>query len=466
MTGLDPRRALNERPSVGLIIGLVLAGICALVSFSFDIFNGDPVQFFIALTLALAPVPLLLAGLLALDRMEPEPRKDLAFAFMWGAGIAVLVAGVLNSLGLRYVTLALQDPAGARDLVATLGAPVVEETIKGLVLLGLLRWRRHELDGVTDGIIYAGMVGLGFAMSENVSYYIMAQDQNGLQGLAVTVVLRGVLSPFAHPLFTSMIGIAVAYAAQRRGPVRGGVIVAGWLGAMLLHGIWNGFTSYAGLLGLALAYVLLMALFFTELGLIVRDRRRIAGLLQRHLPAYGGLGLVTGADIHMLSTLHGRRQARQWARAHGGAPGLRAMRDYQVAATELGLLHERGNHGTITPDDFENRRGDLLACMSAAKSAFPVPAPYQAPAAQGTAPPGYAPGHDPRHASAYPPPAAYPPGPGPGPGAPPGWPPGDRRPPAGWQGAPGDRPAPSVPPGPPGPSGPPWPGGDGRPEHR
>ena len=57
---------------------------------------------------------------------------------------------------------------------ATFGAPFVEETLKGAVLVGLLWRRRQEFDGPTDGIIYAAMVGLGFAMIENVGYYINA----------------------------------------------------------------------------------------------------------------------------------------------------------------------------------------------------------------------------------------------------------------------------------------------------
>ncbi len=75
-------------------------------------------------------MPLLLAGVLALDRMEPEPRGNLVFAFMWGAGIAVLFAGLLNSLNLIYVENALGDPEGARNYVATFGAPLVEESMK------------------------------------------------------------------------------------------------------------------------------------------------------------------------------------------------------------------------------------------------------------------------------------------------------------------------------------------------
>ncbi|MEU3167376.1 PrsW family intramembrane metalloprotease [Streptosporangium sp. NPDC006930] len=374
MAGRDPRWVLRDRPSVGLIVGLVLTGVCALVSFSFDVLNGDPVYFFIALCLALAPVPVLLAAVLALDRIEPEPRGNLIFAFAWGAGVAVLVAGVINSFNLVYIENTVQLGYDyARNIAATFGAPVVEETMKGLVLLGLLRFRRAELDGPTDGIIYASMVGLGFAMSENVSYYVAALNELGAQGLAVTVVLRGVLSPFAHPLFTSMIGVAVAYAAQRRGPGRIFVIAAGWVGAMLLHGIWNGFVSYVGLGGLAVAYLLLMVVLFVLIWIIFRDRKRIIGLIQTYLPAYWATGLVSSGDVVMLSSLQGRRHARQWAKQHGGRTSLRAMSDYQLAATELGLLHERARGHVIDERTFNEEQRALLECMAGARAQFPGP---------------------------------------------------------------------------------------------
>jgi protease PrsW len=427
MASLDPRAVLKDRPSAGLIIGLVIAGICALVSFSFDILNGDPVQFTLALGLAVAPVPLLLAGVLALDRMEPEPRTTLIFAFAWGAGIAVLLAGILNSLNLLYLERTLGDSTSARNLVATFGAPPVEETLKGLVLLGLLRFRRQELDGPTDGIIYASMVGLGFAMSENVSYYLAALDQNGPQGLAATVVLRGVLSPFAHPLFTSLIGISVAYAANRRGAPATIMIIAGWIGAMALHGIWNGFASFGGFGGLAIAYLILMVILVIEITVIVRDRKRIVGLIQHYLPPYERNGLVNQADIYMLSSLRGRRHARTWARALGGKAGARAMSDYQLAATELGLLHERAARGGVGEESFRGTQRSLADLMAYARLSFPLPERHQARAAKGVPPPGYAPGApNPGHPPRVPGygPAGFPPG-GPGSGyGPPGYGPG------------------------------------------
>ena len=54
------------------------------------------------------------------------------------------------------------EPGGRR--------PVTEEASKGLFLLLLLWWRRAELDGILDGIVYAGMVGIGFAFVENILY--------------------------------------------------------------------------------------------------------------------------------------------------------------------------------------------------------------------------------------------------------------------------------------------------------
>jgi len=408
MRSRDPGLELRGRPSLRLIVGLVVTGMCALVALSFDLFDGDPVHFFIALVLALAPVPLLLAGVLALDRMEPEPRGNLIFAFVWGAGVAVLISGILNRLNLLYFAERLEDEEAAYDLVATFGAPPVEETLKGLVLLGLLWFRRQELDGPTDGIIYASMVGLGFGMSENVSYYIAAlSSERGVETLAVTVVLRGVLTPFAHPLFTSMIGIAVAYAAARPRGQGWVVIVAGWFGAMLLHGLWNGFASYQGFGGLVIAYLILMALFFVELYILVRDRRRIVGLIQRYLPQYEPTGLVNQTDIFMLSSLQGRRQARQWARAHGKRDGLAAMSDYQLAATELGLLHERHRRGLIDEDTFARQRQTLLYYMGVTRSRFPLPERHHAALSQGLPPPGYAPGAPPSE----PPQGPYPPRP-------------------------------------------------------
>jgi RsiW-degrading membrane proteinase PrsW (M82 family) len=375
----DPKAVIEGRAPgrtrLGLIVGTVIAVACALVMLLIyaaesELRGHSELPFLIAVPFALLPVPLLVALVLFADRLEPEPPANLIFAFAWGAGVAALVAVIINTLGLEYVTMPALGKTAGQYVSATFGAPPVEETLKGLVLILLLRLRRQELDGPTDGIIYAAMVGLGFAMMENISYYIDAllkPEIGGAKLLGITFVMRGVLSPFAHPIFTSMTGIGVAYAASHRRA--GWAIPLGWFGAMLLHGTWNGLSEF-GLAGLGVAYLILFCVFVGLIGVLVHDRHRIVSLIRRTLPAYVPTGLVTPQDIEMLSTLNGRRIARHWARMSSGRPAAKAMADYQLAATELAMLHQRAERGVISRWEFEARRQALLGLMQSARLAF------------------------------------------------------------------------------------------------
>ena len=391
LPNFDPRAVIDGhgtgRPRAGFIAGIVLAIGCGMIVLGADLLQSvdsaghSVAPFFIALPFALLPVPLLVALVLLADRLEPEPRINLVFAFAWGAGVAALVAAVINTAGLLFITQPDLGTTTGQYISATFGAPVVEESLKGLVLIVLLWRRRQELDGPTDGIIYAAMVGLGFAMTENLGYYIDAlvrPEVGGVRLLGITFVLRGVLSPFAHPIFTSMTGIGVAYAATHRHGRW--AIAVGLLAAMFLHGMWNALTAL-GLAGLAIGYAVLACVFAGLIGVIIADRRRIVRLIWRFLPVYEPTGLVTEADLRMLSTLRGRRAARQWARSTGGRAAATAMADYQLAATELALVHLRQERGVIAADQFDERRRELLALMATAHHAFfrHQPAPPQPP---------------------------------------------------------------------------------------
>ena len=210
--GFDPRAVIEGRapgrPRAGVILGIVAAIGCAIV-----VLGADAVQsvnsaghsvapFLIALPLALLPVPLLVGCVLLVDRLEPEPRVNLVLALRLGrrGRRAARRRDQHRRAGLHHPARAGQHHG--EYVSATFGAPVVEESLKGPILIILLWRRRQELDGPTDGIIYAAMVGLGFAMMENIGYYIGALVRpkvGGAELLGVTFVLRGVLSPLAHP---------------------------------------------------------------------------------------------------------------------------------------------------------------------------------------------------------------------------------------------------------------------------
>jgi RsiW-degrading membrane proteinase PrsW (M82 family) len=395
----DPRAVIEGRTPgrtpVGFIVGIAITAACAIVALGIYAVQSlavgaGPAPFAIALPLALLPVPLLVALVLWMDRLEPEPRAALAFAFGWGAGIAALTALIINTADLDYVTMPALGASTGEYVAATFGAPVVEETLKGLVLIGLLWRRRTEIDGPTDGVIYAAMVGLGFAMIENVGYYINAlvsPERGGIALLGYTFVLRGLLSPLLHPIFTSMTGLGVAYAAGRR---RGGkwAVALGLLAAMILHGTWNGLSLY-GTAGLVAGYLIMSGVLVALILVLVADRRRVVRLIQRYLPGYERTGLVTDEDITMLSSLRARGTARRWARAVGGLPASAAMSDYQLAATELALARAKADRGILNFNAFAEREHSLLSLMAVARHAFTrrvpggteiMPAPWAASA--------------------------------------------------------------------------------------
>ncbi|URM93586.1 PrsW family intramembrane metalloprotease [Actinomadura madurae] len=371
MAPIDPKAVLEGRmpgrPPVGLILGMTVSGLCAVVALGADAALGGA-GFWVGVLLAILPIPVLIALALTLDRLEPEPPRALAFAFMWGAGVAVLGALVLNTAGLLYVTVPIFGETDGHFVSATFGAPVIEETLKGAVLFGLLWFRRNEIDGFADGIIYAAMVGLGFAMMENVTYYMRAFEDGGAQQLQAVFILRGLIAPLSHPLFTSMTGLGVAYAATHR---RGQLLapLAGLLGAMILHGLWNGSAAF-GLGGLGIVYLLDFGVLVTLIVVVFAERRHTVRRIEAYLPTYAGTGLVTPQDVRMLRSIPSRRAARRWARSVGGAPAARAMTDYQLAATELALLHKRAERGVADPHWFGTRRDSLLELMSLARQAF------------------------------------------------------------------------------------------------
>lgn len=373
MSALSPKSVLEGRSSnrapVPLIIGLVISGLCLLLALASYVLlvPGAPGNVVVGMLLALPTAIVLVALVLWIDRLEPEPRLMLCVSFAWGAGVALLGALIVNTTS-ESVLAVVFGPEPASALTVTVVAPVVEESFKGGLLLFLLLVRRHEIDGPTDGIVYAALCGLGFALVENVLYY--------MQGLATTgdvwgtVLMRGVIAPLGHPMYTAITGLGVAYAATHRGAGRFVAVLAGWCGAVFLHALWNGGLTLAGLPGMIFAYLTEGVVLVVLIVVLVIDRRRLVHQIGRFLPAYLPSGLVAPNDLRMLSSIPGRRQARVWARSTAGATGARAMGDYQLAATELALLHARAERRTITPERFFANRDAIVGLMRVARDAF------------------------------------------------------------------------------------------------
>jgi RsiW-degrading membrane proteinase PrsW (M82 family) len=370
---IDPQAAAADRRADHLPVGFIVAvAACSLVALGAlaVVAAGGALSAGIGLTLALLPIPVLLAAVLYLDRLEPEPRSSLVFTFLWGAGVAALIGLIGTVAGSHMITTPALRSGGfaAASPGAAIGVAVLEETLMGVALVGLLVLRPQEIDGVSDGVVYGSMVGLGFALIENIYYYTQA-SRYGFGDVATTFVQRGVVSPLCQALFASLIGAGVAYAAVTS-PRRGlWAVAVGWIAAVGLHALWNASLG-AGGSRLAVTYTILAAVFVALVAAVIVDRQRIIGLIVRYLPRYEPTGVISAYDISMLSSLHARRQARVWARLHGKLGGLRDMSEFQLSATELALLHRRSDRGLVDAEGFAQRRGSLLGGMQRATSAF------------------------------------------------------------------------------------------------
>ena len=298
----------------------------------------------LGLVVAIIPLGIVVPTFMWLDRFESEPTRYLVLAFLWGALIAVLIAMGLNTAG-QLVLWGTIPADESLALTAVFVAPVVEEAAKGLLVLLVWRFAKREFDGITDGMVYAGVTAAGFAFTENIQYLALAWVEHGQDGLTATFVGRGLLSPFAHPMFTICIGIGIGIAAtSRRGVVRVLAPLLGFVIAVLAHATWN-LAAVSGGEGLIAVYLLVQVpLFLAFLGFVVWVRRREGRLIGQFLHPYADAGWFSPAEVSMLSSMPRRREARQWARTNGGRAGLRAMEDFQDAASELALLRRRMHH--------------------------------------------------------------------------------------------------------------------------
>jgi RsiW-degrading membrane proteinase PrsW (M82 family) len=347
---------------------LVMAGCLLLVLVLIGADTGLT-GFVAGFVFSLVPVCIVLPALLWLDRLEAEPVGQLLFAFGWGAVVATFVALVVNS----YSLAALTRYGGDVSTAAVFVAPWVEEVSKGVAVLLVLLWRRQEFDGIVDGIVYAGLAGLGFAFTENVLYLGRSLQENGTTGLAVTFVLRALFGPFAHPMFTMATGIGLGVAARTSkawlrvvAPLLGLVVAVG------LHSLWN-LSAVAGLRGFIGVYVAVqIPIFVAAVCFALWARHREATLIRRHLQVYVASGWFTPAEVEMLGSMTERRRARAWAAQVAGGRGRASMRAFQSAATELAFARDRATRAALSQEAQQIER-DLLAQVTAHRYGF-VPA--------------------------------------------------------------------------------------------
>lgn len=324
---------------VALFVGAVVMALVLLAS-------GAPQAVAVGVVLAAIPFGPVIGCYLWLDRYEPEPRSLLLLGLGWGAFVATSAAIFLQA----FDAFAF-GPGEATESV--LIAPFTEEAAKGLFVLLLLFYRRAELDGILDGIVYAGMVGIGFAFMEDILYLTQAyvgEDgrTGGIEDAVSLFVVRGLASPFAHPFFTAFFGIGIGVAvASRHRWVRVLAPTVGYLLAVATHAAWNGSLLIGdGATAFASYFLLMVPGFLIVVAFAVWARRQEGILLAASLTDCAERGFLDAREVPWLTRIPARRVCRRHAAQVGGRAALTAMKNYQSEAIELGFLHHRFLRGT------------------------------------------------------------------------------------------------------------------------
>ena len=340
--------ALQAARTSGGLLGLTVAGgalafLSLFLVVPFLLSNTGTAGFLIGFLASLLPLSVVLLAVYVIDKWEPEPKRLLFFAFTWGAAVSIAATLLIQP----FFVLAFQfsDIPDLQTYMATVQAPIVEEFAKSLGLLLLLLLARRHFDGPVDGVVFAFTIAGGFAFTENILYFgrAIAESASPASEFAQVFFLRGVMSPFAHAIFTGTTGLIMGFAARRwHAGASVAAFIVGLLPAMFLHNRWNSMGQ-----GFLLDYVFVQVpIFFLAVAGIVLLRVAEKRLTRQRLLEYSAAGWFTPAEVELLATLGGRRTVLNWAGSYGRK---RQMKEFLKAATRLANTRQRILSGRDVP---------------------------------------------------------------------------------------------------------------------
>jgi RsiW-degrading membrane proteinase PrsW (M82 family) len=309
------------------------------------------------LLLALYGIPVVVVVYL-LDLYEREPLSLVAAVFVWGA-IAATTLSAIGNAGWGLALARVADPEFAARWTAALTAPFVEEILKGCGVVLIYLIARDEVDDVMDGFVYGAICGLGFAIVEDVFYFMAVfggQPADVLEGFWVRVVASGF---YGHVLYTGLVGMAIGVVVSRRAaePLRHRLWVAAGLSALAIfaHFLWNSplltffpAEPWAGadylLLVLATAVKGLPLLGFVVLA-VALARRREHRWLHDALAAEVGLDGISPEELRLLESPRRRRTARRAMRRRAGPRAATLLSRLQREQVNLAMVASRVGDG-------------------------------------------------------------------------------------------------------------------------
>ncbi len=343
------------------IISSILIGIALIVIVSFFSVNMGFAGTLVATAAALIPFGVITLVIWWLGRFDPEPLGLRIGAWFWGIGLSILTV-----LGLTLLTNnVIGDASNDLFTAVSIEAPLIEEFSKGLgvVLIALIFWKR--IDGPIDGVVFSTIIAGGFAFTENIEYLSAAyvgsgSGIEGLIGLGMTWFGRAVLSPFAHVMFSSIMGMMIGYAKMRgfRRITVVGLWLAVWPISASLHALWNG-SNIVGGTDWNIFYLLIeLPLFIAIISYVAWLRHSEIENTYKRMYGFASGGWFKEYEVDALATMKGRQRLRAWARKQPEQVKL-VISNLTHQVTDLSYLHRR-----ISTTKNETKKQELLKVES------------------------------------------------------------------------------------------------------
>ncbi|HEY0495768.1 MAG TPA: PrsW family glutamic-type intramembrane protease [Kutzneria sp.] len=239
MRAVDPTPVRGRRTWLRILgTGLVLWLLTVVVTF----LTGNPTLVPTLVLLGSFLVPVTFVAWAFGRRHSGEVTAELLLT-------TFVTGGVLGVLGASLLETYLLHPSTGLFI----GVGLVEEAVK-LAALAVLT-RRLARKYALDGMILGAAVGFGFAAFESAGYAFTAlftEQGLSLVDLVETEILRGLLAPVGHGLWTAILGGVLFSASDHRHFAFSRRLLLSYLGVSLLHALWD------AMHGIALALTLLL----------------------------------------------------------------------------------------------------------------------------------------------------------------------------------------------------------------
>ena len=277
-----------------LLIGLGLWG--ATVGTTVVTLNANLIPMLVLIGSFVVPFAVVM---FAAERLESTSVTSLLAIFFISGVFGILGASLLESV-------LTQSP------VLYLVVGLIEELVKGVIVL-VVGWRMSQ-KSVRQGALIGATVGAGFAAFESSGYALITSLTS--QGISVvqllqTELVRALLTPVAHVLWTGILGAVIFAAFRMRSRTRAVLATVGtYLGVSVLHGLWDSMSGIAAAIASAVSGA---SSEYAQFGFVGPSVAHIANELDL---AFYWTGLVILAAIGWLTLgLLVRRHRPQDARA-------------------------------------------------------------------------------------------------------------------------------------------------------